>query len=88
MIPKLRRALVTGANGFLGCHLLRELERYGVGHRAGAVLGRITFRRNGISALARRLPGWILEMAEPDVVFHLAGGAAGYPAELGSSIWA
>ena len=84
MIPKLRRALVTGADGFLGCHLLRELERYGV-----RVTGLTRRARPDNRFVAMGSAPWrvdclarILEMAEPDVVFHLAGGAAGSPAEL------
>jgi len=84
MIPMLRRALVTGADGFLGCHLLRELERYGV-----RVTGLTRRARPDNRFVAMGSAPWrvdclarILEMAVPDVVFHLAGGAAGSPAEL------
>lgn len=84
MMACTRRALVTGAAGFLGCHLVRELERHGT---------RVTgLARNGAAGSPhiamgdapwdpRRLAG-IIEGAEPDVVFHLAGGTAGTAAQL------
>jgi GDP-4-dehydro-6-deoxy-D-mannose reductase len=84
MIPKVRRALVTGADGFLGRHLVRELERYGV-----RVTGLTRRARPDSRFIAMGSAPWpvdclaqILDMADPDVVFHLAGGAAGSRAEL------
>jgi nucleoside-diphosphate-sugar epimerase len=81
---KMRRAIVTGAEGFLGSHLVRNLEQQGV---------RVTglARRPGretpyfamgdapwsVTCLAR-----IIERTEPDVVFHLVGGTVGTGAEL------
>ncbi len=80
----MRRALVTGALGFLGRHLVRDLEQRGI----------------RVTALARRPPAevpyiamgdapWcssrlarIIESAEPDVIFHLVGGAGGAQAHL------
>ena len=80
----MRRAIVTGADGFLGRHLVPMLEYQGV----------------SVTTLTRRsvLPGgsiamgdapWcptrlatIVEAAAPDVIFHLAGGASGSAAEL------
>lgn len=84
MTARTRRALVTGAAGFLGRHLVRELERHGT-----RVTGLARHGGAGSSYIAmgdapwepRRLAG-IIEDAEPDVVFHLAGGAAGTAAQL------
>src|SRR4051794_36752529 len=78
------RALVTGADGFLGRHLMSELGRH------GAEVTGLTRRagRDGrlISAGSApwpvdRLAG-ILEAVDPDMVFHLAGGATGSAATL------
>jgi GDP-4-dehydro-6-deoxy-D-mannose reductase len=79
-----RRAIVTGALGFLGSHLVRELQQRGV----------------HVTALTRKPPSeasyiamgdapWcssrlarIIETAEPDIIFHMAGGRVGPPADL------
>lgn len=76
-----KRVLVTGATGYLGPPLCRRLseagaEVYAVSRRARE--GRrdgVEWRRGDMAepATARRL----LEEAEPDVVFHLAGLASG-----------
>lgn len=80
----MRRAVVTGADGFLGRHLVPFLEQNGV----------------EVTALTRRpLPGkshiamgdapWhparlaeVIAAVVPDVIFHLAGGAGGSGADL------
>jgi len=79
-----QRALVTGADGLLGRHLISELERHGtkvtgLTRRAGPERRFIAMGDAPWDAerLAR-----ILDLAEPDVVFHLAGRAAGPPATL------
>ncbi len=78
----MRRAIVTGANGFLGRHLVQELEQRGV---AVTALAR---RRRSDPAASARPADWtasiaqIIETAAPDVIFHLAGRAQGSAAEL------
>jgi GDP-4-dehydro-6-deoxy-D-mannose reductase len=79
-----RRAIVTGADGFLGRHLVRDLERHGV-----TVTALTRRSRTGASSIAMGDGAWCptrladkIEAAEPDVVFHLVGGAAGSKAEL------
>lgn len=84
MTARVRRALVTGAGGFLGRHLVRELERHGT-----RVTGLVRRGGDGGPHVAmgaapwepRRLAG-IIQDAEPDAVFHLAGGAVGTVAHL------
>ena len=84
MTARARRALVTGAGGFLGRHLVRELERHGT-----RVTGLVRHGRVGGPHVVmgdapwepRRLAG-IIEDAQPDTVFHLAGGAVGTVAQL------
>jgi GDP-4-dehydro-6-deoxy-D-mannose reductase len=81
-----RRAIVTGATGFLGQHLVADLRQHGV----------------QVTALARRPnlheQPWFISMGNgpwssvrlariidavcPDVIFHLAGGAVGSPPDL------
>lgn len=84
MTARARRALVTGAGGFIGRHLVRELERHGT-----RVTGLVRRGRVGGPHVAmgdapwepRRLAG-IIEDTQPDTVFHLAGGAVGTVAQL------
>lgn len=75
---------MTGAEGFLGHQLVRELELHGT---------RVTrLVRQGTASSSHVVMGeapWepgrladIIEDAEPDVVFHLAGGAVGTAAQL------
>lgn len=79
-----QRALVTGADGFLGRHLVRELERHGtsvtrLARRAGPD-GRSIEMGDApwpVDSLAR-----IIDAAEPEAVFHLAGVAVGEAAEI------
>jgi GDP-4-dehydro-6-deoxy-D-mannose reductase len=82
-----RRAIVTGADGFLGCHLVRVLQRRGV-----AVTALTRRSRPGPSTIAMGDAPWcpsrlaeIVEATEPDVVFHLVGGAVGSKADLEQS---
>lgn len=80
----MRRAVVTGAEGFLGRHLVRELRRLGVGV---TTLGRLPNGDAFYTAMgdapwpSDRLAG-IIRSAEPDAIFHLVGGAVGSEAEL------
>lgn len=80
----MRRAIVTGAGGFLGRHLVHDLQQHGVDVTALA-------RKPGLEAsyIAMGDAPWcptrfakIIETVEPDVIFHLVGGVAGSPAAL------
>jgi GDP-4-dehydro-6-deoxy-D-mannose reductase len=81
---QVRRAIVTGADGFLGRHLVDVLEQHGV------VVTALTRRsRPDASHIAMGDADWrparlaeIVEAAEPEAIFHLVGGAAGCKAEL------
>lgn len=80
----LRRALVTGAEGFLGRHLVRELERHGT-----RVTGLVRHSRPGSPCAGLGDAPWqvesladIIEGIEPDAVFHLVGAAAGTATRL------
>jgi nucleoside-diphosphate-sugar epimerase len=81
---KMQRAIVTGAEGFLGGHLVRDLEQRGLrvtglARRPGPETPHIAMGDApwSVACLAR-----IIERAEPDVIFHLVGGAVGSAAEL------
>jgi GDP-4-dehydro-6-deoxy-D-mannose reductase len=82
-----RRAIVTGADGFLGRHLVDVLERHGV------VVTTLTRRsRPNASCIAMGDAAWrparlaeIVEAAEPDAIFHMVGGTVGSRAELEQS---
>jgi GDP-4-dehydro-6-deoxy-D-mannose reductase len=79
-----RRAIVTGAEGFLGRHLVHELRRHGVHVTA---LGRQPRPEAWYIAMgdapwcSTRLAG-IIATAEPDAIFHMVGGTVGSRAEL------
>lgn len=78
----MRRAIVTGADGFLGRHLVQELEQRGV-----AVTALTRRPRPGAPASAHPADwpasiGPIIEATAPDVIFQLAGRAYGSAAEL------
>ncbi len=80
----MRRAIVTGADGFLGRHLVRELRQHAIHVTA---LGRLP--SNEASYVAMGDAPWqssrlaeIIESVEPDAIFHLVGGLAGSAAEL------
>jgi GDP-4-dehydro-6-deoxy-D-mannose reductase len=81
-----QRAIVTGATGFLGQHLVAELRRHGVQVTALA-------RRSSLQEQPWLIPmgnaPWssvrlarIIDAVCPDVIFHLAGGAVGSPPDL------
>ncbi len=84
MTAPVQRALVTGAEGFIGRHLVRELEQN------GTLVTRLTRRASSGSAhIAMGDAPWraehlaeIIRRAKPDVVFHLAGCTTGTPVEL------
>lgn len=80
----MQRAIVTGAEGFLGRHLVRDLRQHGVQVTA---LGREPC--SDASHIAMGDAPWcstrlteIMAKAEPDAVFHLVGGAVGSDREL------
>jgi GDP-4-dehydro-6-deoxy-D-mannose reductase len=80
----MRRAIVTGALGFLGSHLVRELQQRGV-----HVTALTRKPRSEASYIAMGDAPWcssrlarIIEMAEPDIIFHMAGGRVGPPVQL------
>jgi GDP-4-dehydro-6-deoxy-D-mannose reductase len=79
-----QRAIVTGAEGFLGRHLVRGLRQHGVHVTA---LGRQPRPNASYVAMgdapwcSTRLAG-IIETAEPDAIFHLVGGTVGLQTEL------
>jgi GDP-4-dehydro-6-deoxy-D-mannose reductase len=80
----IRRALVTGAEGFLGRHLVRELERHGAwvtGLARCAGTGSRHIEIGDAPWQAEHL-AQIVRGVEPDVVFHLAGGATGTAEQL------
>jgi GDP-4-dehydro-6-deoxy-D-mannose reductase len=80
----MRRAVVTGSQGFLGSHIVKHLRRHGVhvttlgrgpvAHESHIAMGEAPWC---LSRLTR-----VLEDVGPDAIFHLAGGQAGTPAEL------
>lgn len=80
----MRRAMVTGADGFLGRHLVRVLSRRGV---AVTALTRrpqpdTTYLAMGDSMTCAARLADIVEAAEPEAVFQLAGRSTGSDAEL------
>lgn len=81
------RVLVTGGGGFVGLHLLRELQRMGVERLAATVLGKPPPE----DWVGREIPGveWLsldvssgesveaaIREVQPEVVYHLAGQAS------------
>lgn len=80
----MRRVIVTGAGGFLGRHVTRDLRRHGV---QVTTLGRQPSSDPSCLAMGRA-PWSETRVAEainsvgPDAIFHLAGGAVGSPEEL------
>jgi GDP-4-dehydro-6-deoxy-D-mannose reductase len=84
MMARMRRALVTGAEGFLGRHLVRELEQHGT-----QVTGLARCTDAGSAHIEIGDAPWqpeplarIIRCVEPDAVFHLAGGATGTAEQL------
>jgi GDP-4-dehydro-6-deoxy-D-mannose reductase len=79
-----RRALVTGAEGFLGRHLVRELQRHGTwvtGLARGAGSDSPHLSMGDAPWNAEHL-AQVVRGVEPDVVFHLAGGSIGTAEQL------
>src|SRR5690349_20887376 len=84
MTGHIRRALVTGAEGFLGRHLVRELEQHGTwvtGLARSTGLGSRHLSMGDAPWQAAHL-AQIMRGFEPDVVFHLAGGSVGTAEQL------
>jgi GDP-4-dehydro-6-deoxy-D-mannose reductase len=80
----MRRAVVTGAQGFLGSHVVRELRRRGV---SVTTLGRqptsdVSHIGMGNAPWCQTRLAQVLDDADPDAIFHMAGGLEGSPAEL------
>ncbi|MBR0842128.1 NAD-dependent epimerase/dehydratase family protein [Bradyrhizobium liaoningense] len=80
----MRSAVVTGGQGFIGRHLVAALRERGVavttiGRRPSADVTHVVLDDASWDSPAL---DWILEDAEPDCIFHLAGQARGTPAEL------
>ncbi|HET7880245.1 MAG TPA: NAD-dependent epimerase/dehydratase family protein [Acetobacteraceae bacterium] len=83
----MRRAIVTGADGFLGRHLVDRLGRNGV------QVTTVTRRHRpspgnyamGDAPWCSSVLASVIECAEPDAVFHLVGGTVGSQAELEQS---
>jgi GDP-4-dehydro-6-deoxy-D-mannose reductase len=80
----MRSAVVTGGQGFIGRHLVKELGRRGVNVRT---LGRS--QSNDPAHIVLEETSWdsptldrVFEDAAPDCIFHLAGKARGTLAEL------
>lgn len=84
--PALRLALVTGADGFLGTHLCRQLEQHGyrvsrwIGHN-----GRIGPGVDARTVDLSRVGDWMDSFPAGVVVFHLAGRAS-VPASLADPV--
>lgn len=69
------RALVTGANGFIGAHVLAALPRYGI---SATTLGRrpapgATDNRILVEPIDTATLTAVLRQVSPDIVLHLAG---------------
>lgn len=82
----MRRAIVTGATGFLGRHLVQDLRRHGV-HVIGLARSSRMHEQSWLIAMGDA--PWpsdriarIVDAIGPDVIFHLTGGAAGSQPEL------
>ena len=80
----MRSAVVTGAQGFIGRHLVRALRQRGVkvttlGRKPSVDTGHIVVQEEswGTPTLDR-----VFQDVEPDCIFHLAGRARGTPSEL------
>jgi nucleoside-diphosphate-sugar epimerase len=79
-----RRAIVTGADGFLGRHLVPGLQRHGVQVTALTRRARpdAAYVAMGDAPWSTTRLADIIETAEPDAIFHLVGGVLGSEAEL------
>jgi GDP-4-dehydro-6-deoxy-D-mannose reductase len=80
----MRSAVVTGAQGFIGRHLVDRLRRRGVdvttiGRNASADPSHVVLAEASWETTAL---DQVLERAAPDCIFHLAGMARGTAAEL------
>lgn len=82
----MQRAIITGATGFLGRHLARDLRQHGV-KVTGLARSSDVREQSWLVPMGNapwspdRLAG-IITAADPDVIFHLVGGAAGSQSEL------
>lgn len=85
----MRRAVVTGAGGFLGRHLVRDLRRQGVRVTSLSREPRPQASLPDAPCIAMGDAPWcsvrlaeIIEAVEPDVIYHLVGGTAEHSAGL------
>ena len=80
----MQRTLITGAQGFLGRHLVRQLRNQGVQVAALTRTSRLEPWYVPIGELpwCRSQLTEIIRSFEPDAIFHLVGSAAGSPAQL------
>jgi GDP-4-dehydro-6-deoxy-D-mannose reductase len=79
-----QRAIVTGAQGFLGRHIVHGLRQRGVhvttlGRQPTAEASHVAM---GDAPWCPAHLARIIEAAEPDAIFHLVGSPVGSPAEL------
>ena len=85
----MKRALITGASGFLGRHVITELTRQGV---EVTTVGRVTDstpNHYGIGNAPWHAPvlAEIVSSEQPDAIFHLVGTSIGLAQELDEVNW-
>lgn len=85
----MQRAVVTGAGGFLGRHLVRDLRRHGVRVTSLSREARAQMSLPDVRSIAMGNAPWcsirlaeVIEAVEPEVIYHLVGGAAEHSAAL------